>query len=154
LRGHGRALELHSETVSSSLQACLGGIQPPGVYSVIRLPVSTACQLVRGTCGPVHYPRRHTGRRLGEAGASLLPNSLLCGFSLPQRLLVFHAAGAAYISTHQLVTIYACGHTTAADRIRRLFNATSCRRCDYRERTYSSHATVTDPAERAGAPVL
>lgn len=98
-RGPGRVRELRSETVSSSLRACLGGTQPPGVYSIIRMPASTSCLLGRGARGSTHNPCGRVDRRLGEAGASSLPSSLLRGSSPPRRALwSFISAGVSHSS--------------------------------------------------------
>lgn len=76
LRGRGRARGLCSETVSPSRRACLGGTQPPGVHSVVRMLTSTTYRRGRGARGPTCSPCGYVGQRFGEADAGSLPSSL------------------------------------------------------------------------------
>jgi len=60
-RKPGHSSRPHHETGCPSPRACLGGTQPPGAYSLNRIPTSTAYQQhhsVQGTREPMYLPRR------------------------------------------------------------------------------------------------
>lgn len=146
-RGHDRMHIMHSETLSSSHQACLGGTQPPDLHDLSAYQSALRPTSAWRPLTHVFPPQGRVRRRLGEAGASSLPSSLPCSPMPPsQHMSSSLASGALSLLTHQPA------HALHGPRPQPTFPA--LRRQDDLLTSPLSPVPLASLAEHASTPVL